>query len=503
MSNISFRKYVDITSSVAGAATISTRELIARLYTTNELLPTNSYVEYLAYQLPDIGAYFGTGSQEYLRAQFYFNFVSKLNTTPQKISFARWVDVDTPPMIFGAKVASLATFQAISNGSFTLEIDGTSNLISGLDFTSAANYADIADVIQTGINAETGTQWTDATVTYDNTKTAFNFVGGDAVAATISASAGNTGTNILTSMGWGVGAIFSDGALEQSITDVLTDSTNASDNFGSFIFIPTLTLDQITEASAWNDSQNNLFQYYPITTQANASSYSAALISYSGTGLNNVEASPVNNYVEMLPMAILASTDFTQPNAVQNYMYQQDSALTATVSDTASSDTMDSLRVNYYGQTQTAGQNLSFYQTGILMGDVTDATDMGVYANEQWFKAAASAAFAALLLGSPYIPANDQGRAIVLGTLQNVINVAVINGTISIGKLLTPAQKAAIFNISGESDAWYQVQNAGYWVNCEIVGVINDNVTTYEAQYTLIYSKNDSIRKIVGSHILI
>lgn len=510
MSNISFKKYVDIMSSVAGASTISTRELIGRLYTTNPLIPTNSYVEYFAYQLPKIGTYFGTTSQEYLRALFYFNFVSKLNTTPQKISFARWVDADTAPMIFGSKItASLAEFNGISDGSFTLTLGTTTHLISGLDFTLAANYDTVATIIEDGITAETGLQWTAATVVFQNTTTSLNFVGGDAsTPAIVSVSAGTLGTDIMNDIGWGSSAVFSDGILTQTITEVLTASTNASDNFGSFIFIPTLTLDQITEASVWNDAENNLFQYFPPVTQANASNSFAALASYSGLGVVNVEALPTNNYVEMLPMVILASTDFTKANAVQNYMYQQYAAVTPTVTDTTTSDTLDGLRVNYYGQTQTSGQNISFFQTGILMGGLTSATDMGVYANEQWFKAQASAAYATLLIGSPYIPANDQGRGVLLGILQSVIDQALFNGTISVGKNLTAAQKAAITNISNDLNAWYQVQGIGYWADVVITPTVrlddnNNPITQYVGTYTVIYSKNDSIQKIIGNDILI
>lgn len=508
MSNIAFTKYVNITSSVAGAATVSTRELILRMFTNNTLLPSQSYVEYLAYQLPQIGTYFGTTSQEYLRSQFYFNYVNKNNSTPQKISLARWVDADTPPMIFGSLAVSLSAFQAITNGSFTLEIGGVTHLIGSLDFSTDTSYAQVATTIQTAINAESGLQWTAATISFQNTKTSFNFVGGDAVVATISVTPGTSGTDISSLMGWGTNAVFSNGSLVETITQTLTNSANASDNFGSFIFIPTLDMSQIVEAATWNSTQNNLYQYHPVTTQANAASYSAALINYGGTGLDNVETTPTNNYVEVFPCAILAATDFTVPQSVQNYMYQTYAALTPTVTDTTTSDTLDSHRVNYYGQTQTSGQNISFYQQGILMGGLTDAIDMGVYANEQWFKAAVSAALITLLLNSPYVPANDQGIGVVMGTIQEVINLALANGTISIGKNLTPAQKASITNLSGETDAWVQVQNIGYWLNCIIVPITTidaygNSVVTYEAQYILIYSKNDSIRKIQGSHILI
>jgi len=83
-------------------------------------------------------------------------------------------------------------------------------------------------------------------------------------------------------------------------------------------------------------------------------------------------------------------------------MYQQGD-LTPSVTTNALADLYDPLRVNYYGQTQTAGTNISFYQRGVLMGGDTAPVDMNVYANEIWFKDAATTAILALL---PALPAH-------------------------------------------------------------------------------------------------
>jgi hypothetical protein len=201
-------------------------------------------------------------------------------------------------------------------------------------------------------------------------------------------------------------------------------------------------------------------------------------------------------------MMIFAATDYAKTNAVQNYMFQQFN-LTPSVSSDSVANTLDANRINYYGNTQNAGQQISFYQRGTLMGPATSPTDMGVFANEIWLKDAAGVAIMNLLLGTSQVPANKFGQSMVLTTLQSVINQAVNNGTISVGKALTAQQKLYITQITGDDLAWQQVQNIGYWINCEIVPYQNNDVTEYKAVYTLIYSKNDVIRKVDGSHILI
>lgn len=496
---IAFIKYIDISSAVAGNSSVIARELIGRIMTTNPLLPIGTVME--ADNADEVGQYFGTSSEEYFRAVQYFTFISKNITAPEKISYARYTLVDTAPLIYGGRLATgaLASFQAISDGSFHLVISGTDNQISGLDFTAATSLADVASVIEAGINAESGTMWTAATVVYDATRGAFNFTGGDVGAATITASAGTVGTNIFSLMKWATsnGAIYSDGADAQNIEDTVADSANISDNFGSFLFIPTLDLDQITSVAQWNSTQNVKYQYYVPVSIDDYSSYSAALIDIAGVGLTISDIS--GEYPEQLPMQIIAATNYDAQNAVQNYMFQQDASITPSVTDTATSNSLDDARVNYYGRTQSAGQLIDFYQRGYLMGGSTDPLDMNTYANEQWLKSAAGASLMTLLLTVGRVPANNTGRAQILNTLQDVINQALFNGSISVGKTLNQAQKLSISQITGDPDAWYQVQSIGYWIGCVIV----QNGSDYEARYTLVYSKDDVIRKVVGSQILI
>jgi hypothetical protein len=508
---IKFTKYIDITSGVGGAESVTERELIGRLFTANTLLPSNSIIEFT--DKDEVGAYFGTTSTEYKRASFYFDRISKSITKAKKISFARWVDADTAAMIFGKKLtATLATFTAIADASFTLTIGAVSNNIGPIDFTGAVSLAAVATLIQTAIRTETGLQWTAATVTYDNTRGGFNLVtGDDSVNALISVSAGTTGTNIATTMGWfpeainGIGgAIWSDGQTEQTITDILTDSTAISDNFGSFLFMPSLTLDQVTEAAIWNDGENVKFMYcIPVPDLATAQTYEAALIDYAGSGLTVTPADVTNEYPEMCPMTLMAETDYTQPNATINYMFQE-FALTPSVTDTTTSDQYDAIRVNYYGQTQTAGRTRSFYQRGKLMGGSTAPVDMNTYANEVWLKDSSGVSLMNLLLAVEKIPANLQGVGQVLTILQGVIDRALSNGVISVGGVLNDTQKAYITQITQDPKAWYKVQNVGYWVNCTIVTQTDQtSAIEYVIKYTIVYKKDDVIRKVIGTDILI
>lgn len=503
---ISFNKYVDITSGVGASNVVRDRDLIGRIFTTNPLLPTKSYIE--VDNATDVGIYFGTTSEEYKRAVFYFSWVSKNITRPRRLSFARWADAAVAPMIFGAvDDRSLSQFTSITDGSLTLTLGADTNVISGLNFSGAVSLSGVAAIIQTAIrNAESyAPLWENATVTYDAVRKSFNFVGGATGAAAIDTAAGNVGTSIANMIGWlaSTGAILSDGSGAETVTETLVLSADASNNFGSFLFIPALSIDEIEEIAQWNNlSTNNFaFQFLVRTLPANAQDYFDVLENYGGVGTTISDIT--DEYPEMIPMLILAATDYNRQNSVQNYQFQQ-FAVTPLVKSTILSNNYDAIRMNYYGETQTAGQFIPFYQQGVLMGTGTAARDMNVYANEQWLKTAMGARIMSLLLALARVPANEQGRSQLMAIIQEVINRALFNGTISVGKELDGLEKVYITDITADPLAWQQVQNNGYWFDCRIERRVAQNGTvTRVAVYALVYSKDDAIRKVEGTHTLI
>ena len=497
---ISLRNYVAITSAVAASGGVVQRELIGRLLSENPKTPVGTVLEFGS--ATAVGLFYGTASPEYLRALFYFGFISKSLSAPRRLSFVRHARAASPARVYGSTpVASLIAFQAITGGTLSLTIGAQTASLTGLNFAAATSLADVAVTLSAALNLAAGDQFTTATVTYDATAGAFNLVAssGETDAADISINADAAGS-IAGSMGWSAGAVFSPATPAQTITEALETSTSVSNNFGSFAFVNDLTTDEIVEAATWNSARNVEFMYLPRVTAANAVALSAALIAMAGTALTL--APTATEYDEMVPMMILAATDYNRRAAVQNYMFQQFS-LTPKVTTDALAAYYDALRVNYYGQTQTAGQQINFYQRGTLTGPQTSPVDQNTYANEIWLKDAASSAILALLLALPRIPANDEGRGQILAILQDPIDLALRNGTISVGKTLTTQQRLFITQLTGDADAFHQVQAIGYWIDCAIEPRVVNDITEYVAVYTLVYGKDDTVRKVEGSHILV
>lgn len=501
---ISFTRYVDIVSGVGAGAGVAQRQLIGRLFTQNNLLPPKSFIDFdVSENADNVGEYFGFASAEYKRAQFYSAWISKNITKAKKISFSRWVPNAVGSMVFGKKAYyAVETFNIISAGSIGLTLGGVTHELQGIDLSGQVSLSGVAIAIQTAIQAYTsgGLAWTGATVSYDATARRFILTSGATGDDVVAVVAGQSGNDIAAPLGWLTGAILCNGSNSESITETLAESAQASNNFGSFLFIPTLTTDQIVEAATWNNGQNNMFQFMVPVSSSNAAAISAAVLNLAGCALTL--APLATEYPEMIPMIVLAATDYTALNAVQNYEFQI-FPITPSVTSDADADLYDGLRVNYYGQTQTAGQLLQFYQKGVLTGLPTSPVDQNTYANEQWLKDSFGSQIMTLLLALARVSANKEGRSQLLTVMQGTANQAVRNGTISIGKPLTTTQQLFIKTVTGSDIAWYQIQTGGYWYDVQFVTYVEDGTTKYKAKYTFLYAKDDVIRKVEGQDILI
>lgn len=500
--SIDFKKYVNIISGVGGGAGVRTRDLIGRIITSNPLVSPGAVLEFRT--AAAVGTYFGTTSQEYRRALDYFGYVSPNIAAPQLLSFSRWSEAGNGAAVIGNNDPKvLASFTPVNAGAFDITVNGVVSHVTAIDTTAAGTLAAVATAVQARVIAA---GFAGATVTYVANR--FTVQLAAAALGDISLTPVSVGAqDIATKMGltFATNAIFIKGVAPQLAIDAFNASVDLTDNFGSFLYLDTLDLSEVQTIAAANDALNVKFMLTQRVLLADYPAWFAALAGVSGVGLTLMDPTTYpNEYPDQLPMAILAATQYDKRNAVQNYMFKQAQNLTPLVTTTAQSDALDAARINYYGQTATAGQKIAFYQRGKLMGLPADPVDMNVYANEMWLKDKAGADLMALQLGIPRLPANEEGIAMVLNTLQAAIDQALLNGTISVGKTLNSQQKIFIEQQTGDSDAWRAVESVGYIVSCVIEQEVQvDASIEYVAVYTLIYSKDDAIRRIDGTHQLI
>lgn len=501
---ISLSKYVAITSGVGGAAAAARKDMIARCMTTNALVPYGVVLEFsgdAATALKNVVEYFGSSSNEAAFASKYFAWVSPKITMATKISFARYCpEAIAPTIIPTATQPSVAALSAIKNGSFVLNIDGESYTVEDLDFSGATSLADCASVIQTAIHGVSGApaMLTSATVTYV-TNVGLEFTGGSTGSAVISyATSAESGTDVSTLIGWSQSAmpILSNGGNAETVTEALNRVQNISNNFASLVFMEDLAQADVEAAAAFAVAQNYALVYI---VPCNASNFSALSTALTGSACVAMVYDVPNAWAEYMPAVITAATPYNRVNGVIGHMYRQFPTDTPSVTTDSLSNTLDALRINYLGQTQQAGKNISFFQDGFDMA----GNQLSVVYGEIYLKDAISTACLNLQIASPMIPASERGDAMFRSVAIPEIEACLTNGVITTGKPLTSVQQAYIDGMTGEEGSWRQVQQNGYILISDVEQFDDDGTTKWQWAYQLIYSKGDTIVKVVGSDILI
>lgn len=500
-------EYVSITSSVGGATSIPYRDFMARLFTTNQMVPPQAILEFSgANALSSLGSYFGTESDIYVYANKYFSWISKAGYKADKISIARYALNATSAQLINTQILPvISEFKAITNGTLIMTLNDTAREITGINLSTATDMAAVATAIQSAIRApkdseQLGEEWTQATVVFENQQ--MIFTAGTSGPMTIDAATVATGEDVQDlayPLRWSTNAlpVISYGVAGGTLTEELTRIDNISNNCGSINFIETLSSDQITEVAQWVDAGNVTYMYpFPVTNLNYVDLYNAV------NGMNGAGAvlDIYGDYSEYMPAVILATINWDDPDATVNFMFNKFNTDKPTVTDLATKQAMDSHKINYLGDTQDAGTHVAFFQDGYLMGDIQD---MIVYAGEMFMKSRIKADFMNMLLALKKIPANTSGKALGRGIIQTTIDKAIDNGVISVGKTLTEVQKAYVVQISGDSSAPAQIENNGYWLEVDITEFMSNTITKFKLDYLLLYSKGDVVRKVEGRDIMI
>lgn len=505
---IPIQKYVAITSAIANTEGASRKDLIVRVLITNPLFAANTVYEFTS--SADVAAFAGSLSAEAKLASEYFGWISKTANQPKKISFMRYsFEALAPYMYSTKKLAPIATLKAITDGSMVINLGGTAYTLSGVNLSTIEAYADVATALQTAIRANTegGTLWTNATVEYQAANSSFIVTGGEAGANEMNfATSADSGTDLSNLIGWNkAGApILSNGTAEQTITDILNKTIDLSTNFLTIGFLnPADAYNNLDNIGPWLDEQNNNYRLAFDLGPANYSEGIATAAKYTGmTAQYNINYGLDGLNPAWLMTAILpATTNYNKRNGVKNYMFQEfpQQAVSVGIDDGNLYQTLDGLCINYNGQTQKSGKTISFYQNGFN----ADGTDTAIFDNEAWLKDAITTDMLNAFLGLDFVSADNDGLAILSDVLSSNCDEALNNHVFANGKILTNNQKAFITQITGDDNSWLDVQNNGYLYTVALSVETPGNTQIHVGEYTLIYMKNDVIRKVAGKNILI
>lgn len=107
--------------------------------------------------IESVAADFGTTAPEYICALAYFS----QSPSPYQLMIGRWLRTATAGFIKGGILSTteqaMSNWTSITNGSFTISVDGSTQDLLGLDFSDETNLNGVATVITGGLSGATCT----------------------------------------------------------------------------------------------------------------------------------------------------------------------------------------------------------------------------------------------------------------------------------------------------------------------------------------------------------
>ena len=439
------------------------------ILTENALMPLSSMV--MEFTTADaVGAYFGLDSQEYALASQYFLGYNNSFAKPRRLMFGARVSSARAAFLRGAKFAgTLASLQAITDGSLKVTINGTAYTVTGLDFNADTSYSDVAETIQTALAAELAS----TTVTYSSLTGAFQINSPTTGAeSTISyAEGGGSGTDISGTLGLtqAAGAVLSQGSDELTPTANMAAIKQQTQNWVTFTTTYEAEAEEILGLADWASSQGVDYLYVPwsadplliqqgstnsIADQIKAAEYGATALVY-----ENVESA-------VFVLGTWASIDWNRRQGTITQAFKHADGLAPTVTDETTASLLENKTCNYIGKFATRNDDFTFFYPGAMFGDYNW---IDTYINMIWLKNVMQVAIMNGLNSAGRVPYNARGYALIRSWLQDPINRALKNGCIDTGVTLSESQKAQVMNEAGldiSNELWIN----GYYIQVEDAG---------------------------------
>ena len=204
VSNVSTSKFVNIIPQLI-VAQGSGFELNGLLLTKNITLPIRKVYSFTSAEA--VSDYFGSTSSEYDFAVGYFAGNTGKTKIPPKLLITNYLLTVQAGWLRGAEITSTITeIKAITDGRLDINIGGTALTLTGLNFSTANSFSEVATIIQTAIRLQEDVSITvptainNCTVVYSSDFNAFLITAGvsDSTGTVEYATIASTGTDIGT-----------------------------------------------------------------------------------------------------------------------------------------------------------------------------------------------------------------------------------------------------------------------------------------------------------------
>lgn len=478
--------------------------------TNSDFIPSSQMV--VPFGTPDsVGEYFGMDSDEYKMSVIYFQGYNNSFKKPRAIYFGRRVAENASAFLRGSSfktlpAVTLADLQKITDGGFTLTMDGATETISNISLKSAASLSDVAQIIQTAIReANTANlAWSGATVTYSSIFNAFMVTTGSsgaesAVSFMSAPSATEEGSitdlSVALRMTETAGAVQSAGMNAMTVAENMAAFLDLTENFVCLTTLKQPTQEDALDYAAWASGQgvNYLYIYWdndPKLLQPNNETTIAAALKAANVGATCGVWDKCDHAAFI--MGVAASIDWERRNGTITFAFKSQDGLAANVETGTNAINLTAQGMNFMGDYATRNDQFIFLYPGQMFGSWSW---IDTYLNAVWLNNVLQVSLMNGLSQSPRTPYTNEGYTMVRAWCQDPVNRAVKNGVIEAGVTLSESQKAQLFRETGR-DISSEVFTNGYYLIVEDPSP-SVRVTRDSPNCSLYFTYGGAIHKLV------
>ncbi len=357
------------------------------------------------------------------------------NPRPAQIGIGRVVAADQAGYIRGGAPGTVAAFVLITDGTFTISIDGVENDITGVDFSGDGSYTSIAATLQADIRAIAAGGFALATVEAV-----------DPVVGPLKISSGTTGAlssvSPLTTEGTGTdisGAVYINARLDVAVViegHAFTDfageldaiEARNDDWYGLALTRDLQTNANYIAASVWCEARTKLLAAFDNSLGGKDSLSTSDLAALNATAAYDRTFTHWNNdgatYAEVSELVRQVVVDYNVPNSAITLKFKKlpgVSPITATPNERAT----------------LLGKNAEIYVTrgginAVEEGKVASGEFIDVIHSVDFMEQEiALSVFGELLTSATKVPMTDTGIAQIEGAVKVVLDIAVAAGIIA------------------------------------------------------------------------
>lgn len=433
---IPISEVVNVSVSVAPSAQFENGFATMLLLGISPVLPIGARIGSFA-NLEEVEAEFGTTTEEYYAASVYFG----QSPVPGSLLIGRRFNVAVPGELLGGLAPDevLGDYTAITTGSLGLTIDGTVEVITGINLSSCGNLNAVAAAVQTaldGVKSGMTCIWNGSQFIIHSGTT------GGASSVSFSTPPGS-GEDLGPMMGLtqAAGAVSTQGVAAETVTETLAAMLDMNQAWFYFTFTKeianetTVPNPDVLAAAQWAEG-NQLFYgqslldgtaFVSSPSGSTAATLASLGYSYTAAQYEYVSVQNTDPYAICALIARLTTVNYDAPNSTIDLKFKQEPGISPVALTESGRLALEANNVNYYTK---FGENAMIAE-GVCVGGRWIDEVVGL-AWLQW--AIQTAIFAYLYSLTTKLPQTDKGVACITQVISGVLDTAVSNGLLAPGQ---------------------------------------------------------------------